>query len=233
MRRIVWLTAVACVLCAQERPAFEAASIHASPPGDGRFGFHLTDGGRLTVQNMTMWNLLRQTYGWRDNQIIGGPAWIRSDGFDIQAEPGAPVGRDRAIEMLKTLLEDRFHVRWHPDTREMSAYALKVDAGGSKLAPAHDGPSRMQMGNLSAPSLTLDSLCQILEFDTSRPVVNQTGLTGPYAIELHYARDTAAADTSLPSVFTAVREQLGLRLESAKLPVKMFVIDDAQRPSEN
>jgi uncharacterized protein (TIGR03435 family) len=233
MRMILCLAAAVCALCAQDRPAFEAASIHAGAPGDGRFSFNLTNGGRLTVRNMTVWNLLRQAYGWRDNQIIGGPGWIKSDVFDIQAAPSAPVGRDRAVEMLKTLLEDRFHLRWHPDTREMSAYALKVDAGGSKLAPAHDGPSRMQMGNLSAASLTLDSLCQILEFDAGRPVVNQTGLAGSYAIDLHYARDASVTDTSLPSLFTAVREQLGVRLDSAKLPVKVFVIDDAKRPSEN
>jgi uncharacterized protein (TIGR03435 family) len=114
----------------------------------------------------------------------------------------------------------------------MSAYALKVDTGGSKLAPAKEGQARMQIGNLHAPSMTLDSLCQILEFDAGRPVVDQTGLTGPYAIDLRWARGTDA-DTTLPSLFTAVREQLGLRLESAKLPVKVFVIDDAQRPSGN
>jgi len=233
MRKLVCLAAAACALCAQDKPAFEAASIHASPPGDGRFSFHLTDGGRLTVESMTVWNLLREAYGWRDNQIVGGPAWIKSEAFNIEAAPGAPVGRDRALQMLRTLIEDRFHVRWHPDTREMSAYALKVDAGGSKLGTAHEGQARMRMGDLSAPSLTLESLCQILEFDVGRPVVDQTGLTGPYAIELRYARDTALTDTSLPSVFTAVREQLGLRLESEKLPVKVFVIDDAQRPSDN
>lgn len=231
--RLMFCLAMTFVVFGQERPAFEAASIHASAAGDGGFGFHLTDGGRLTVQNMTVWNLLRQTYGWRDNQIIGGPAWIKSEGFNIEAAPSAPVGRDKAVEMLKTLLEDRFHVRWHPDTREMPAYALKVDTGGSKLAPAREGQADMRMGNLKAPSMTLDSLCQILEFDAGRPVVDQTGLAGPYAIELHYARDAAVTDTSLPSLFTAVREQLGLRLEAAKLPVKVFVIDDALRPSGN
>ncbi len=233
MRRTVCIAAIACTLSAQDKPVFEAASIHPSAVADGSFGFNIAHGGRLTVSNMTVWNLLRQTYGWRDNQIVGGPAWIRSEGFDIQAAPAAPAGRPQAIEMLKALLEDRFHLRWHPDTREMSAYALKVDTGGSKLAPAHEGQAVMQMGNLKAPSMTLDSLCQILEFDAGRPVVDQTGLTGPFAIELHYARNTAVADTMLPSVFTAVREQLGLRLESAKLPVKVFVIDDVQRPSGN
>jgi uncharacterized protein (TIGR03435 family) len=233
MRRIVWLAAMACALCAQDRPAFEAASIHASAPGLDRFSIDITDSGRLTVRNMKVWDLLRQAYHWRETQITGGPAWIKSEGFDIQAVPAAPADRTHVLEMLKTLLEERFHVRWHEETREMSAYALKVDDGGARLPPAKDGPSRMQMGNMSAPSLPMEAFCQILEFEVGRPVVNQTGLTGPYAIELHYGRDTATTDTSLPSLFTAVREQLGLRLESAKLPVKVFVIDDAQRPSGN
>jgi uncharacterized protein (TIGR03435 family) len=237
--RILWLAAAAAVfvLWAQDRPAFEAASIHASAPGQDRFSFDITDSGRVTFRNVTVWNLLRQAYGWRDSQITGGPPWIKSDGFDVQAVPGAPAERARALEMLRTLLEDRFHVRWHEETREMPSYALKVEASGAKLPPARDGAARMQMGNMNAPKLPMDAFCQILEFEIGRPVVNQTGLTGPYAIELHYARDTAGGtavtDTSLPSLFTAVREQLGLRLESARLPVKMFVIDDAQRPSEN
>lgn len=230
---MVALAAMACALCVQDRPEFEAASIHASAVRDGSLSFTIADGGRLTVRNMTVSDLLGQAYEWRGNQIVGGPSWIRSDRFDIQAVPAAPVARAVALEMLKTLLEDRFHVNWHPDTREMPAYALRVDGGGSKLTAAHDGQAVMQMGNLRAPRMTLESLCQILEFEVGRPVVNQTGLTGPYAIELRYARGTEVADTSLPSVFTAVREQLGLRLESAKLPLKVFVIDDARRPSGN
>jgi uncharacterized protein (TIGR03435 family) len=121
---------------------------------------------------------------------------------------------------------------------EMTVYALRVAPGGPKLAPAKEGqPGRMQMGNLSAPRLTLESLCQTLEHETRRLVVDQTGLKGSYAIELQWARDVAGGtlepDTSRPSLFTAVREQLGLRLESAKLPVKVFVIDEVQRPGEN
>jgi uncharacterized protein (TIGR03435 family) len=182
---------------------------------------------------MKLWDLLRQAYHWRETQMAGGPAWIKSEGFDIDAVPAMPSDRAHVLEMLQTLLAERFHVRWHEETREMPAYSLKVDAGGAKLAPAKDGQARMQMGNMSAPSLPMEAFCQILEFEVGRPVVNQTGLAGPYAFELHYARDAAVTDTSLPSLFTAVREQLGLRLESAKLPVKVFVIDDAQRPLGN
>jgi uncharacterized protein (TIGR03435 family) len=141
------------------------------------------------------------------------------------------------LEMLQSLLEDRFQFHWHEQVRDTAGYALRISPAGPKLQPAREGPARMQIGNLSAPRMTLESLCQIFEFEVARPVVDQTGLSGSFAIELQWARENAPAtpepDLSLPSLFTAVREQLGLRLESAKLPVKMFVIDDVQRPSQN
>ena len=231
---------VGVVLPAQEKPAFEVASVRAHYPPDDRFSFDIAPSGRLTARNMTVWNLIREAYGRRDSQMTGGPAWIKTDGFDVVAQSAqpAPVERPRVLEMLRTLLEDRFRLRWHEDTRETAGYALRVAAGGPKLAPARPGgQSRMQRGNLAAPDMTLDSLCQIFEFDLARPVADQTRLTGSYAIELQWARQNPSAaeepDTARPSLFTAVQEQLGLRLESAKVPVKIFAIDDAQRPSGN
>src|SRR4051794_23057509 len=88
-------------LWAQEKPAFEVASVRAHPSDDGRFSFDLTDSGRLTARNMTVWNLIRQAYGWRDSQITGGPAWIRAAGFDVIAQAGqlGPVEHSRALAM--------------------------------------------------------------------------------------------------------------------------------------
>ena len=229
-------------LWAQEKMAFEAASIHANHSSEiGQSFFELTDAGRLTVRNMEVWDLIRHAFGLRDSQMAGGPAWIKWDGFDIQATASANstiVERSRALQMLQLLLEDRFHLRWHHEMREMTVYALRVASGGPKLAPAKEGqPGRVEMGNLSAPSMTLATLCQILEHETRRLVVDQTGLKDSFAIELQWARDlaggTAEPDTSRPSLFTAVQQQLGLRLESAKLPLKVFVIDEVQRPSEH
>lgn len=224
---------------AQEKPAFEVASIRAHSPAEGAFSFDVTESGRLTIRNMTVWNMIRQAYRQRDSQISGGPAWIKSDGFDVVAEAGqgAHVERPRVLEMLQSLLEDRFRLRRHEEIRETAGYALRVAPGGPKLAPAKEGQARMQMGNLASPSMTLESLCQILEFDLAKPVVDQTGLSGSYALELQWARENQPAaqesDSSRPSLFTAVREQLGLRLESGKVPVKTFVIDDVERPSGN
>ena len=229
-------------LLAQEKPAFEAASIHASTSSDiGQSFFDLSGAGRLIVRNMDVWDLVRLAFGLRDSQMAGGPAWIKSEGFDIQATAsatGTAVARPRALQMLQTLLEDRFHLRWHHQMREMAVYALRIGPGGPKLALAKEGRSgRMQMGDLSVPSLTMESLCQILEHETRRLVVDQTQLKDSYEIELQWARDaargTSEPDTSRPSLFTALQGQLGLRLEPARLAVKVFVIDEVQRAGEN
>jgi uncharacterized protein (TIGR03435 family) len=244
MRKHVLTLTAACgffstISWTQEKPAFEVASVRAHSPGEGQFSFDVEDSGRLTTRNMTVWDLIRQAYGWRDSQISGGPAWIKTDGYDVVAVAGqpAPVERSRVLGMLQVLLQKRFHLHWHEQVRETTAYALRVAPGGPKLAPAKGGSARLQKGNIVAPSMTIESLCQILEFELAKPVVDQTGLRGSYAVELQWARDNPSAaqepDTSRPSVFTAVREQLGLRLESAKLPVKTFVIDDVQRPPDN
>ena len=229
-------------LWAQEKPAFEAASIHANTSSEiGQSFFDLSGTGRLTARNMDVWDLVRLAFGLRDSQMAGGPAWIKSEGFDIQATAsatGTVVARPHALQMLQTLLEDRFHLRWHNETREMAVYALRVATGGPKLSPAKEDQSRrMEMGDLSVPSMTMESLCQILEHETRRLVIDQTQLKGSYEIKLLWARDaargTSEPDSSRPSLFTAVHEQLGLRLESARLAVKVLVIDEVQRPGEN
>ena len=244
MRSYVRNPLAACLLfgtivSAQEKPAFEVASIRAHSPDDGAFSFDLKESGRLTVRNMTVWNLIRQAYRVRDSQMEGGPPWIKTAGFDIVAQPpqAVPAERARVMEMLQSLLHERFHLRWHEDVRATSGYALRVAPGGSKLAPAKDGQSRLRKGDISAPSMTFESLCQILEFDLGKPVVDQTGLTGSYGIELRWDPVNPSTpqepDTTRPSLFTALREQLGLRLDSAKVPVKILVIDEAQQPTEN
>jgi uncharacterized protein (TIGR03435 family) len=232
------------VLWAQEKPAFEAASIHANISSEiGQCFFDLSGAGRLIARNMDVWDLVRLAFGLRDRQMAGGPVWIKSEGFDIQgtaSATGTAVARPRALLMLQSLLEDRFHLRWHNEMREMAVYALRVATGGPKFVPAKEGQSgRMQMGDFSVPSMTMESLCQILEHETRRLVIDQTQLKDSYAIQLQWARDAAKdtsaseLDASRPSLFTAVQEQLGLRLESARLAVKVFVIDEVQRPSRN
>ncbi|HVV44077.1 MAG TPA: TIGR03435 family protein [Bryobacteraceae bacterium] len=237
MRWSVCLAAV-CALWGQDRPAFEAASIRASSPGGDQTWFEINSSGRLIVRAMDVWDMIARAFGTRDSLMMGGPAWIKSDGFNIQATPpgNGTVDRFRALRMLQTLLEDRFHLRWHQEMRDTVVYALRVAPGGPKLATAREGHGAgLQPGSLSAPGMTLGTLCNILEHETRRLVIDRTGLNGSYAIELQWARDAAggAADTSRPSIFTAMRDQLGLRLEPEKTPLKVMAIDDVRRPSAN
>src|SRR5215831_7131941 len=177
-----WLGLSALILLstlwAQEKPAFEAASIHANTSSEiGQSFFDISGAGRLTSRNMDVWDLVRLAFGLRDSQMAGGPAWIKSDGFDIQATPPTGVARPLAMQMLRTLLEDRFHLRWHHEMREMAVYALRVATGGPKLAPAkQDQSGRLQLGDLSVPSMRVESLCQILEHETRRLVIDQNQL---------------------------------------------------------
>ena len=236
-----WMTAaLAMGLWAQEKPAFEVASVKAHEGGDGSFSFDIAQSGRVSARNMTVWNLIRSAYGLKDGEIAGGPGWVKTQGFDIDAKPegDAPVERKQAQAMLGALLEERFAMRSHRETREQAGYELVVDKGGAKLAPAGEGRALLKFGDLNDPKMTLASLCQILEFDVARPVVNKTGLDGPYAIQLRWATDRApktdaAANDGLPSLFTAVRETLGLRMENAKVPVGVLVIDSVAMPSGN
>ena len=249
------LLIVAAVCCGQDKPAvqdkpaFDVASIKPNPGSpDGAISFNVAPSGRVTARNIDVWGLIRQAYRLRDSQIAGGPDWIRKRTFDLQAQPAAgtptPVPNERAMAMLQTLLEERFHLKWHRESRPSKAYGLIVAEHGSKLHPATgEGPGRTsgrtRFGDLDTPSMTLESLCQILEFELGHPVVNRTGLSGPYAVKLQWASERARAaknqtdDAALPSLFTAVQEQLGLKLESITAPVDIFVIDSVELPTEN
>lgn len=234
------LVLIGTIAFAQPGPSFEVASIKPNVQGEAAgFDFDFTADGGIRSRNFTVWNLIRSAYNLRDLQMTGGPSWIKSQGFDIQAKPlqnGTSVPRDQTLQMIQELLEDRFKLKFHRETRQIAAFALTIGPRGPQLLPAREGRGRTMMGDLDAPSLTLISLCHVLEFDLDRPVVNQTGLDGPFAIRLQWASDRTpkeAADPSRPSLFTAIQEQLGLKLEATRAPLEMFFIDGIERPSEN
>jgi len=215
------------------------ASIKPDLEGSGDFSWDIAPNGHVTIRNLDVYSLIRGAYGLRDLQMSGGPAWIKNRRYDIQAQPAqsaTPVPREQVNRMVQALLEDRFQLKWHRETREAPAYALTIGAHGPKLPPAREGRGRPRMGDLDVPSMSLDQLCQTLEFELGRTVLNRTGLSGPFVIQLQYDSERAPAanrDASRPSLFTAVQEQLGLKLESIRAPVEMFVVDSVQAPSEN
>ena len=265
-----------CVLLAVLAPqpdAFDVATI--KPAGDVNpavlaglgggcdGGFPRVEHKRFTVTT-TLYALTTWAYGFNKNGgcsfvsfgglLTGGPAWIRSERFTVQAlmPEGSPDysftqfmnGQAPQLEiMIRNLLADRFHLVVHREMKEVPGYALVVGKDGPRIPQAtdHDAPPAPSQ-KAFAPSASLHIYSRTtmtyvalnLGVITRRPVVDRTGLTGEYVVDLEFARDDAApGESSAPSLFTAVQEQLGLKLEPAKVPADVIVVDRAERPSEN
>jgi bla regulator protein blaR1 len=225
----------------EKRAEFEVASIKPTAT-QGSFTFDFPPGGRFTARNVTLNLLLRVAYQLQDYQISGGPGWITSAGFDIQASAAAGTGelpREQVLHMVQALLADRFRLVLHRETRQLPIYALVVGKTGPKLQAADSSASpngTIKMGQLLTKKMSVTALANILTFDLKRPVRDETGLEGDFAFTLEWTLGLGESDagpSSRPSLFTAVQEQLGLKLESTKGPVEVLVIDHVERPSEN
>jgi uncharacterized protein (TIGR03435 family) len=234
------LVLCAAALCAQNKPAFDVATVKASESFEAQGAIRIgttAAHGELRMAGSTLRNLIRWAYSVRSNQVIG-PAWIDSEHYDVVAKGAADSAEDQLRLMLRALLEERFKLALHRETRELPSYILAVGKNGAKLHTAEgDGPSRFFPGRagVSAQHVTLDRFAELLANRLDRPVVNATTLTGVYDIDLKWTPDAAAAsDDPGPSVFTAIQEQLGLRLEAKKTPTDVLVIDRAEKiPIQN
>ncbi len=236
------------------RPEFDVASVKRNISGDISRGMR-PGVGRLSISNMTLRDLLMVAYQVRDFQISGGPSWIDSEHYDIEAKTdGNTAPRQMAEPMLQALLEDRFKLKVHRETKELPIYVLTAAKNGLKIQPAKEGscvnpepgkpaaPGQRQSafcgfhvigrGRYDATHTGVPALATDLSSVLSRTVVDKTALTEAFDVHLRFAPEDAPDSTS-PSIFTAVQEQLGLRLESGKGPVEVIVIDQVERPSEN
>jgi uncharacterized protein (TIGR03435 family) len=237
------LMAVAGVAAAQETASFEVASIkfHPGPITMSGGGIH---GTTLSDTALTLLNLIEDAYDLRRDQISGGPSWIDSDHYDViaKAEGVGTLTHDRVMQMLQALLADRFQLKVHRETRETPVYELVVGKGGSKLKQTSADAKGRNFVNansagmhMEAANRTMEQLARQLSVTAGRPVIDKTGLVGYYAYMLDWASaiQPPPPDSDTPSIFTAVQEQLGLKLESAKAPVEMLIVDRAEKPSEN
>jgi uncharacterized protein (TIGR03435 family) len=232
------------------RPSFEVASIKVNNSGARNSGTSTRDGGLFIGTNVSVKQLIMQAYRLQDFQVIGGPDWINTAAFDIQARAaeGAvpkPTGPrdynkpDTLSLMVQSLLDERFQLKVRHETREMPVYILSVGKDGSKLrSPAGETGSMRTNGsngktNVVATGAPVAALAQMLGQQLRRPVIDKTNLTGLFDFELNWFNANAPTDEVGPSVFTALQEQVGLKLESAKAPVEVLVIESVQKPSEN
>ena len=244
---------------------FEAASVRPSGP-DARGFINFLPGGGLRVVGISLKTLITLAYHVRDFQVSGGPAWVNSDRFDINARAeasetteSAPAdltkmtdeqrisSAEHAKERLRHLLEERFQLAIHRETKEQQVYTLVVGKNGPKVKETKDGNGMMRMGGgmLHGEGVQLDFLATTMSGQLGRLVIDKTGLTGKYYVDLSWTPDPGQAgagpfgelpqapDPNGPSIFTALQEQLGLRLESQKASVETLVIDRVERPSEN
>jgi bla regulator protein BlaR1 len=231
---------------AQSRSAarleFEVASVKPHKPEAGPLRVSSSvENGRLNYINVTLKNCIRQAYGLRPYQISGGPGWLTDDRYDVIAKAAGPASKAQIMLMLQTLLADRFKLTYHFETREMPVYTLAIAKSGLKIKEAKDDGNGMEIGGdpqhpFSARNVSMalfaGTLSRLQELD--RPVVDGTGLKGIFNFTLDYAPDEApSSDNAGPSIFTALTEQLGLRLDSSKGPVEILVIDHVERPTGN
>jgi uncharacterized protein (TIGR03435 family) len=228
---------------------FNAASIKRSEPGNANGStFEYQTGGALRVRNGTLRGLIESAYDIRDFQIVGGTGWLTTDRFDLVARSESGESRaPRADEMkttrlkLQALLADRFKLMVRHETREMQEFVLGVDKDGTKLlaeksTPAQNSGIQSTCGHMIGTRATMANLTIYLSRQLSRPVLDATRLTERYSFQLSWTPELApCADSAenAPSLFTALQEQLGLKLESTKGPVDVLVVDRSERPTED
>lgn len=235
------------LMAAGQLPEFEVASIKPNKTNE-RMYYGMRNAS-LTVRNMTVMGLIQIAYGKRDFQIRGGPGWIGTECFDIEAKAERP---QRAThDMLKSLLAGRFHLTLHRETKETSVYSLVVARGGLKMKlsadqtePEKGGPKEMGPGRLVGEGIPMYVIVNLFSNMLGRAVINHTGLTGKYDVNLQPVPDSlqlptdpadslSQADVLNLALIDAVEKQLGLKIESIKAPEEVLVIDHIEHPSAN
>ena len=257
------------------RPQVEVAAIRRSAPGAGDLGNIHISPGRFETHNMTVRKLMYIAYKVKADRILGGPGWLSSDTYDINATAEDMTGNNFPL-MLQTLLEERFGLKLHPEIKEAPVYDLALAKDGPKIQPTKPGTcvpldlskdrpaqlpnqqrcstwlnTRAGYRNGIGISMTdpvgvgFQSLTGQLSLVLNKSVIDKTGLPGLYDVHLEWtpeevtanqpadaAQPAPTADTP-PSIFVAVREQLGLELKPSRGPVTVLVIDSIEKPSEN
>jgi uncharacterized protein (TIGR03435 family) len=249
IRLAALITLLAATVAAQNK--FSVATVKPSPSRKGT-GNLVTSPSTLTATNLSLDAMIEAAYGVAAYQV-SGPTWLRDGHFDIIAKTDAPLaGEEEMRPMLQDLLAERFGLKIHRETRELPALVLTVAKGGPKLQPSDgdgDPPpfkkaNKTNIARVAGAHLTMPQFADILSRRISRPVLDKTGLTAAYRVKLEWTPDTPNAKAErpnktkpardLPSIFEAIKGQLGLRLDSQKAQLEILVIDHVDRtPTAN
>jgi uncharacterized protein (TIGR03435 family) len=258
-----WLTcllAIGCVAQTQS-PRFDVAAIRLNTTAEGAgITFAARPGGRLSVINNELANVIGNAWNVERYRMTGGPGWIDSDRYDIDAKVDGSPSRPEMMAMLQVLLAERFKLRTHFESRQGPVYNLTVAKGGLKIRsrsdqncvsfdPATPGPrpantcgnDHISNSAWTASNIDMAGAVRALSVMMGRTVIDKTGYVGTFDVKIEWTADqspfgastASAGDATGPAFSTMLEEQLGLKLESARGPVEMLVIDHIERPSEN
>jgi uncharacterized protein (TIGR03435 family) len=265
-------------VAAAANPRFSAASVRPNRLGGRPGGIRALANGRLTASNVTFRELVLRAYGLHNSQLVGGPAWIASERFDVAANTEAPPpgGNSDVMAMLRTLLAERFALRTRTEKRTLATYVLlpsrsdrkpgpqlRVSTIDCSANPVSSVPNTARPNEQGWPpcglasvrttvgkvrtrvegkhsAVTVQELAANVQTMAGRPVIDRTGFVGTFDIEYAFSMENPTADTrattqlaDLPDMFTAFREQLGLKLDAQENPVDVMVIDAVEQPTAN
>ncbi len=246
--RAPWLVAI-LILLPSTLPAqveFDAASIKESKTASTGGTMRLMPGGGITA-HLPARQFITIGYKLQPYQLVGAPDWTRTIYWDVVAKPAAASAREQTFTMLQALLKDRFKFAFHRETRQVDGFSLvrlKTDTLGPNLHPSAFNceanfastpkcrEGGITTGSLKATGAPIWNLLQMLIAEVGGPVDDNTQMTGTFDLELRWSNELAPAD-NLPTIFTAVQEQLGLKLERRKVTVEVVVVDHIERPESD
>jgi uncharacterized protein (TIGR03435 family) len=241
-------------MVADANPSFEVATIKPTKPDEQRKLFVVRGNHFMTV-NTSLTDLITMAYGVQQKQIAGQPEWLDKDKWDIEAQPDVPgaPNRQQINTMVKKLLADRFQLKFHEDKKELGAYVLTVAKSGNKMTAGSTDPNQLPglfftgLGRLTVQNATMEDFSGLMQSAVlDKPVVDQTGLAGKWNFLLKWTPDESQFGgmgikvppptdnpDAPPPLFTAIQEQIGLKLDAGKAQVKVLVIDKAEKPTAN
>lgn len=237
--------ALAAGLACAQQPQFDVSVIKPADPTSTRYGMGFGPNGRsVTVDGLTLLHIAQLAYAVFPSQLIVSPTmpnggWIDSDRYDITAKSDGdtPVSKEISNQMLQQLLAQRFALQVHHEKKEITIYSLMVAKGGPKLnPPGTAGPylSRPAPGKFVGQQTSMASLARALGGVLGRPTVDETGISGGFDFSLTWTpNELESSDSTGQSLFSALQEQLGLKLESKKAPMDVILIDHAEKPTQN
>jgi uncharacterized protein (TIGR03435 family) len=243
--------AVPALHAQSQRPVvFAVSTIKPSNSTTGSTRFFFTPTG-LSIENLSLQTIIVQAYAIQEEQLMGTPAWAKEVHYDIEAkvddedrEALKKLSQPERASMVQALLADRFGLKTHNETHDLRILALVVAKSGLKITPsvppadpkiANHGIYFKDAGELHATDCPLTLFAQVLSRTTHHIIVDKTGLTAHYDFTLRFTDEssTTETDSTAPSLYTALQEQLGLKLDATKAPMPVLVVDSIAQPTPN